>query len=380
MGAYEAGAMKYGVAIWLAALLAATTPLNSLKAQVEEEIIEEEDDETGVPAIDPTKLVATGVVKAYCSNRILGQAPTKLVTLGYDYQAAQKLSSDGGPESSINNVQTLRFAVNYPVFSRNTALLNLGMDYQRTQYDFATDANGLLPNSFHAALNDAGLTRIGFTPTLFKPLDRKRFILAQASLNLFTNNVSESAADGNFRYQAALIYGWKVSDRKMWGLGATRTYLGGALNYLPIIYYRYSSRDEQWGIEAVLPSRAQYRRTLNDKNIINAGFYVEGGSFNMRNLAYPVQGGNEAFVAGTANDALRYVELRRAELRFNLSYDVAISKLFWITAEAGYRYNWSFDVDERDFFRSLFADDPFIIENRLTNPVYFQVSVSFVSP
>ncbi len=356
--------------------ITATIHPQHAEAQVEEEVIEE--DESTEEAIDLSKLVATSQVKAYCSNRLLGQSVTKLVTLGYDFQGVHEISSPAGNQSisQLANVQTLRFAVNYPVYSRNTALLNLGFEYQDTKYSFSE--NGNLAHPFHQALREEGLSRIGIVPTLFKPLNSRNWLLIQASVFIFSNDPTESIKAGKLRYQAAAIYGWKVSDYKMWGIGASRTYIGGALNYLPVLYYRYSAQNGKWGIETVLPSKAFYRRTLNPKNVLNLGFYTEGGSFNLSNKTYDSQlGEGQQILPGVGYNE---PELRRAELRLNVSYDRALTKLFWISIEGGYRYNWSFDLDDGDFVRGFFSDKDYALTNDLSNPLFFQISLSFVSP
>jgi hypothetical protein len=74
------------------------------------------------------------------------------------------------------------------------------------------------------------------------------------------------------------------------------------------------------------------------------------------------------------------LELRRSELRFRLIYDHAITRLLWFSVQAGLRYNWQFNVDDGDFFRSLFSDDPYVFENTIGNPLYAQISLSWVSP
>lgn len=170
------------------------------------------------------------------------------------------------------------------------------------------------------------------------------------------------------RYSGAVIYGIKPNDRKMWGLGLSRTYLGGSLNYIPVYYMMYTAQSKKWGIEMLLPARFLYRRNINSKNMLLFGWEIEGNTYrisnddNIYNLPY--------------ND----MELRRSELRFRASWERAISPQIWLSAQAGYRYNWSFDIDRGDFVRPFGDNTPFLVETNLGNPLYFNFSINWVSP
>ncbi len=196
--------------------------------------IEEEDDDSFV---DYSNSVQTAENKAFCSSRIIGQLPIKLVSLGYDYQTAHTLQPapfvPGGvsTENEINRVQDARLAINYPVLSKNSFLLNLGLNYAATSYSFATPTTAA-SDPLSQALDNYGLRTMGFTATAFKPLNIKRFLIMQFGANLNGDySISNMQSLAYTRYSGALIYGLKPNDRKMWGLGATRTYLGGSLNY-----------------------------------------------------------------------------------------------------------------------------------------------------
>ena len=324
--------------------------------------------------IDYSQLVQTTKNKAFCSSRILGQLPIKLVSLGYDFQTQHSLqavpdeSGDETTEHTIDNAQGVRFAVNYPVISKNYFLLNLGVNYAETNYSFANTTraeNEVLSKS----LSNNGLRTMGFTATAFKPLNIKRYLIAQFGLNLNGDYSFSNMQSANYlRYTGALIYGIKANDRKIWGLGLSRTYLGGALNYVPVYYMLYTAQNKKWGLEMLLPARFQYRRNVNSKNFLLFGWEVEGNTFRINNEDRP---GDLSY-----ND----LELRRSELRLRATWDHALSSQIWLSVQAGYRYNWSFDVDRGDFFRPFGDNTPFLIENDFSNPAYFNISINWVSP
>ncbi len=333
--------------------------------------IEEEDDDSFV---DYANLVQTAENKAFCSSRIIGQLPIKLVSLGYDYQTAHTLQpapfAPGGvsTENEINRVQDARLAINYPVLSKNSFLLNLGLNYAATSYSFATPTTAA-SDPLSQALDNNGLRTMGFTATAFKPLNIKRFLIMQFGANLNGDySISNMQSLAYTRYSGALIYGLKPNDRKMWGLGATRTYLGGSLNYLPVYYMLYTAPSKKWGLEMLLPARFQYRRNIDSKNLLLLGWEIEGNTYRINN--------DENIYNLPYND----MELRRSELRLRISWEHAITSQIWFSAQAGYRHNWSFDVDRGDFFRPFGDDTPFLVETNLGNPAYFNISINWVSP
>jgi hypothetical protein len=354
---------------WVPFLLLFILPSDSLSQ--ENSPIEEEGDEM---MIDFANLVQTEENKAYCSSRILGQTPMKIISLGYDLQTAHALQIDpflpGGPEASenITNTRGLRLGINYPIYSKNDLLVNLGFNYAASNYSFETPALET-DNPLFQALDNNGLSTLGFTATIFKPINIKRYFIIQFGANLNGDYaLSNIQALRYTRYTASIIYGIKPNDRKMWGFGATRTYLGGALNYLPVYYMMYTSENKKWGLEMVLPARFQYRRNIDDKNLLLLGWEVEGNTYRINNDGDPY--------GLPYND----MELRRAELRLRATWEHALTPQIWLSAQAGFRYNWSYDVDRDDFFRSFGDDTPYLVETDLGNPAYFNLSINWVSP
>lgn len=308
-------------------------------------------------------------VKAFCSSRILGGGPQDLFSVAYDQQldhtlTAGPLGSSGQAEANIKRVREFRIDAQYPVISKNNITLALQLNYLRTLYDLEdeTPEHPLLNT-----LSQDGLTSLSASTVLFKPLNMKNFMLFQlgiaANANFSLNNLSEA---GPARLSAAAIYGWKPHERKMWGLGVSRTYLGGALNYLPVFYYQYAAANGKWGIDALLPSRFNVKRYFKPDAILSAGFNFQGNTYQLNNV----------LEEGNIND----IVLRRSELRFRLIMEKGITKTLWVSAQTGLRYNWEFNTDEKDFFRSLFAEDPYFSENDLSNPLFFQLAVKWVSP
>jgi len=328
--------------------------------------------------------LATKPAKAFCNNKVLGQSPTTLVGGFYDFMPQHSLTAgspvdaenvDISDQGTINSSQRLALTTNLPLVSRNNILINFNLIFQRQFYEIG-GSNG---HPLLETLKNNGLTRMGSVFTVFKPLNEKNFILGQAGFEINGDySINDIQTANAFRFPVALLYGFKPTDRLMYAFGISRTYLGGALNYVPIVYYYHTFKNQKWGIEAVLPSRGALRYRFDSKSLITAGFNVIGATYALNNWR-----GNAEAYAPEVNELFNAtaVELRRSEIRTGLNYQRQLFGFFWFSAEAGYRINYSFEVDQDgDFLRFFGNNEPYFIENDLENQMYFTVGVTYTSP
>ncbi len=328
--------------------------------------------------------LAAEPAKVFCNNKVLGQSPTSLVGLYYNYQAPHdlpiELADVNGDlqeidRATINAAHQVSLVGNFPILSRNNILINLGVTYQEQRYNISENHSHPLPDY----LNNEVLRRANLTFTVFKPLNEKNFILGQLGSELNGDYGFSDLDFGKVRLPIALLYGWKPSDRLMYAFGASRTYLGGALNYVPIIYYYHTFKNQKWGIEALLPARALLRYRFNSLGFMSLGFQVNGASYALGNFQNYLGTGVGPHATDLAN--AQDLELRRSEIRAGLAYSRQLSGFFWISAEAGYRINYSYDIDQGgDFLRFFGSDDPYLVNTGLGNPLYFTIGLSYVSP
>jgi hypothetical protein len=321
---------------------------------------------------------ASEPAKAYCNNKVLGQSPTSLIGIFYNQQLPHDLVA-GSPDLTnpsladsirITGAQQISIVGNFPLVSRNNILINLGVTYEQQHYS----VDEINSHPFGNQLNDNVLRRTNLTFTLFKPLSKTNFILAQLQSELNGDYDLSSIDFGKTRFPLAILYGWKPSDRLMYAFGLSRTYLGGALNYVPIIYYYHTFKNQKWGMEALLPARAMLRYRFSSLSYMGLGFNVNGASFSMGNF-------KNDFNMNTVGLPATDFELRRSEIRAGLSYSRQLSGFFWMSVEAGYRINYSYNVDQGGDFTRLFgSEEPYFFENDLANTAYFTVGLSYVSP
>lgn len=309
-----------------------------------------------------------GDAKRYCTSKVFDLSPSKLISIGYDFQGPYDMTfgitpNDAGVSTRNRLNHGLRLAVNAPVISKSSLLVNLGATYAETFYSIGENNHFLA-----SALDNDGLRTAGLNFTVFKPLNEKNFFLVNASFELNGNfGWSDIQPLSYTKVSAVAVYGWKKHDRLMYGFGVARTYRIGELNYIPAFLYNYTFPSRKWGVEALFPARAHVRRTFNPRMLAFFGYELEGNS-------YLIRAREEGDLMPLGN-----VELRRSELRIRLMAERSLKDFLWVSVQAGFRYNWNFNVDQREFFRG-FGDDPYTFENTIGNAFYANVSINLVSP
>ena len=328
--------------------------------------------------------------RRYCSPKIEGLSPAKLISIGYDYQGGYGLGAGAfgnkdnekvWPQDSVNvlNSRGLRLGFNIPVVSRTNLVWQMGANYWEQRYAIE-GLNGEPVNSPHPliqSLQQNGLRTLGVNTTLFKPLDDRRFLLFQGSADLNGDFSLPGLMPLKYlKYSAALIYGIRPNEKKQWGLGIARTYRVGELNYIPVFLFNWTDRSNKWGSEILFPARAHVRYTFNPRNMLFGGFELEGQSYRLWDspslMSYNLRGED--------------LEIRRGEIRLRAMYEFSLKDFVWMSVQAGYRINYRYEVDRlvdgREIYRAfgLLSDAPYVMENRLGNPLYFQVSLNLVSP
>lgn len=328
--------------------------------------------------------------KRFCSPKIEGLSPAKLISVGYDYQMGYQMIADSlrtqstfAPWGNFNPdtgevaySHGLRLACNIPVVSKTSLVWQLGANYWEQQYEFK-DGN-LLSNPMLTALRDNGLRTMGINTTVFKPLNDKQFLLFQGSADMSGDfQLSKLMPAKYLKYSAAAIWGKRPTERKQWGIGVARTYRVGELNYIPIVLYNWTDASNKWGTEILFPARAHVRRTIDSRNMLFAGYELEGQSYRLYRNNEP-----------SANYDMRRedLEIRRGEIRLRLMYEFSLKSFVWVSIQAGYRINYRYDVDRladgAEIYRGfgLVSDAPYVMVNQLTNPLYFNISLNLVSP
>jgi len=328
--------------------------------------------------------VEEGSIKTYCTQKVFGQAPSRLLGITYEHQFAHDITT--GLETAtttddkaykIGSASLFRAEANFPVISRNTFIFSLGGIYAQTNYNFA-EKNALDASSHPLvrSLSEGALRNFQLNATLFKPLNDKSFILAQ-TLGEYAGNWKFSSMQpiGRTKFSLLGIWGRKPSDRKMWGIGLARTFRAGEVNYIPLFMFNYSSPSLKSGTEILFPAYAYYRYNLSAQSILRFGMELEGTSFNLRNT------GNVDILP--ENNPM---ELRRSEIKLRAMWDLPV-KNFWRTQIAlGYRLMYRYNVDEevggKEMVRlfGLLSDAPYFYQNKVGSAITLSATFNLVSP
>lgn len=313
--------------------------------------------------------------KVYCNQKVSGLSPAKLISIGYDFQGPFTVNStlNLNPLPAMIE-ETYRFssnygyrvAANFPVISRYDFILNLGFNHWQSAYQLDRQPNQmpiLTSSPFFEKLDDFALRTTGVNFTIFKPLNSVNYILAQGQADLNGNYFNGIVPDfGLIKYSAALLYGWKKNDRSSYAIGATRTYRGGEVLHIPVFLLN-KTFNSKWGVEMLLPARGHVRRTINPRSMLFFGYELEGNSYNIREV-------------NLLNQSNNLLELRKSEIRARVMYETSVSGFIWLSVQAGARIMYRFNVAEQD--RGTRGD--FIIQNQVSTPFYFNVSINLVSP
>ena len=298
-------------------------------------------------------------VKRFATQKVLNQTPSRIVSVGYEWQSS--FDMPGVPLGSmlpafqdvaIKQVKGLKLQVNLPLVSDDRIIWQMGVNYWGSNFSYS----GFVSNPQIKSLSSPGLTTAGLNTTVFKPLDEKHFLIFQGSVDLngAYQKFAEVSAKG-ITYSATAIYGWKTSDKNIIGTGLARTYRAGRQMYVPVLLWNRTFSDK-WGMELLLPARGHVRRNFSTSSMLQLGYELEGNQFHI-----PTE----------------TVFLQRGELKPRIMWDQKIAGFFWLQLQAGMRFNWRFDMmkeyDGNDENQRLF-------KSNLKNPLYFGISLNFVSP
>lgn len=320
--------------------------------------------EDSTEVFDYSKFGDAEGVKRYATQKVLNQVPQRILSIGYEYHGGFDMPGvKVGPmlpafqDFRVQQVSAIKAQANIPVISTNKVIWQMGANLWSSKFGIENPGNNL----FASSLNNTSMTSAGINSTVFKPLNERNFLIVQASADM--NGVFQNLSDVNGKaltVSGTLIYGWKTSEKNMIGTGISRTYRAGQILHIPVLLWNRTFND-RWGMELLLPARGHVRYNFSTTNILQMGFELEGNQFWMNQ-------------SGTPNGA---VFVQRGEMKPRIIWDRKISGFFWLSAQAGLRYNWRFDVMNEYDARK---DTQRYFTSRLGNPFYFNISINFVSP
>ena len=347
-------------------------------SQIDSSFVEEEEDYSMYDDVEDV-----GEITTYCSPKIFDLSPNRFLSIGYDVTGTGtlKTSNEGAHKPDDNVARNDQSDLNYhgirlnaiiPVISKSKFVWQVGGGFNQSRIT----TNQLANAGDHNTLLDeisGGLTSINLNTTLFKPLGETNFLILQLMAEQNGNYTFGSSTEGpdlaNTKYSGTALWGKRPNDRKQWGVGVSRTYRAGELNYIPVVMYNYTAANRKWGTEILFPARAFYRRKIDARNILLAGYELEGTSYRLYNTGFNAQN----------------LELRRSEIRARVDYQKQIKGFVWMGVQAGVILNYAYNIDDltatdnKDFYRGFFGDQTYTFSNTLSPMPYVNVSLNLVS-
>ncbi|MFM8591638.1 MAG: DUF6268 family outer membrane beta-barrel protein [Sphingomonadales bacterium] len=303
-------------------------------------------------------------VKRYCNQKVLNQTPQRIISIGMERLGAFEVPSlplsamlPAMQNFSATGMFALKAQVNIPVISTNKIIWQLGANYWGSRIALENPGTHPLANK----LSSHTLTSTGLTTTIFKPLNEKNFLIVQASADL--NGIFHEPKEINSKavtVSGSALYGWKLSEKNMIGVGLARTYRAGQIMHLPVVLWNKTFNDK-WGMELLLPARGHLRYNFSTSSIVQLGFELEGNQFWTK-------------LPGSTNGTLF---IQRGELKPRIMWDKKLSGFIWFNAQVGLRYNWRFDG--MDVYNGKALNQRYFT-SALGNPLYVGFSLNFVSP
>ncbi len=348
-------------------------------SQIDSSYVEEEEDYSIYENVEDV-----GEIKTYCSPKILDLSPNRFISIGYDLTGYGKLktSLEGSynPKENVNYTESsnvfysgLRINANIPIISLSSFIWQIGGGVNQSTYYISNSIPNNTDHKYFTKELAQTLTNIKLNTTLFKPFNDKTFVILQLLGELNGNYNFKSSKTNpnleNIRYSGTLIYGRRPHDRLQWGIGLSRTYRAGELNYIPVVMYNFTSSNRKWGTEILFPAKAFYRRKINSRNIILAGYELEGTTYRLHETEFNSKN----------------LELRRSEIRLRLDFQKQIKGFFWFGIQAGIILNYSFNVDDltntnnKDFFRGFTGNQNYTMLNKMEPMPYINFSLNLVS-
>jgi Domain of unknown function (DUF6268) len=293
--------------------------------------------------------------KTFCTQKVSNQTPTRLISLGYEYNTG--FTNTNGTKDKINGMGGLRAGLQVLAISTNKMILSIGANYWGAKVNTSATNLGKGNNQLYNNRMDMQ----GLNALLFKPLDKKHFIIAQlnADVSAVGNNNNWFFDSKGITAYGSVIYGWKKNDYKMSGFGISRTYRLGRPLFVPIFLYN-KTFNQHWGVEMLLPARAHVRYNVSTTNMLLAGLELEGQQYF---LQPNVPGQTDWW-------------LQRGEIKPRVAWEKKLYGFIWLSAQAGYRLGYRYNVvDAYDG-----GESKEITINKWGSSPYFNISVNFVTP
>jgi len=328
------------------------------------------------PATPLDSAMSRSDAQTFANPSVLGMGPSKGLIVRYERMPNFKVNSKaevvGLSDYNTDATKNARLSIKgyIPAWNRPHLKLVVGLSYEREEFKFTEPTSGY---QLHDNIENKGLKSTAAQLAIIRPVDEVHWYLVRVKGELSGDYTSEELTRSDYlRYSAEAFYGWKRSPRFSWGLGFQYGYTFGRLSIYPALIYNRTFND-RWGVEALFPARVTLRRNFSDRSIFYTGYSVDGLNYIIR-LRDPLVRRSADGSLDASKTPLQTLELRETEVKFRLRWEHELLSFLWAGAEAGYRYNYSFDAFDRTN-----ADREKIISTQLGGAPYASLEL-FITP
>lgn len=258
-------------------------------------------------------------------------------------------------EGDIQRIKTFLFKLRVPVLLKEQTQLIVGLQYRLDEFEFKDPEN--INYVFYNELHHKPLRGRGLRFYFNHSMDEKKYIFSRIGIEL-NGDISDDWYT-SLKYSLSATYGWKIDYTKSWGVGFYFSYTFGRPLLLPAILYN-KTWNKHLGIESLFPGLVQLRYRINDKNLLFAGYDVDGASYNMD-------------LNNVLGNRFTNIQLRRSEVTPFIRYEGEVYDFIWLSVSGGLTYNLNFNVSEDNIF-----NEKEIITNDVQSGLFFEGSIFIV--
>ncbi len=273
--------------------------------------------------------------KEYANPSVQGMSKSKGIIIKYEAQpefGIKSYSSNpaiGDKTADVQKHNRLDAKIYVPVWNRPHLKMVLGFNYFFEEFEFEATPPAY---DFYRNIQNRNLKTIGSQLLVLRPINEKNFMIFRLKGDLNGDYTTGKLSFSKYlKSTLETIYGWKRNANLAYGVGAQLGYAFGRQTIYPVFMYN-RTYNPKWGLELLLPARAQVRYNASDKSLLYGGIGVDGASYNINT--------NPEIVG------LSTVELRRSEARARVRWEREIYDFLWFGLEAGYRINVQFSAYE----------------------------------
>ena len=268
--------------------------------------------------------------KNYCNPLVIGQPSTKRLSVVYEIQPTHSGATNftSAPLTTYTTTSSpahsIRLIYNKILFTKPKLYMSFSAGYWFSSFNVTNRSN----NSFARMLGQSRFHSLNASSNIFKPLNEKNFLLLNLSVEANGNATSFKNFSGdNILLGGAAIFGWKKGFKRMWGLGIFRGYRLGKVIHVPALLYN-NSFNKEWGIDALLPARLNFRYKSSATALWLLGYELDGTQFALQN----------------SNPLFNNAFFQRGEIRPKIGLEKQLNKNWAFTINAGVRINGRFNV------------------------------------